>query len=288
MRVMSVLIAALILLTAAPCFAANEDGSAVAVLDGGRTLVPIRAVTEWLGATVRWSPRENTISIRRANTVVHLRPESNAALLDGEAVVLDSPPMVLAGVTYVPARFVAESFGARVDYDGRVLTIRHPSGGREMQLSVAVRRDEGWITYRGPWFDIDYPASFRPLGYDRAHRSNRHDSDGMRFESPDGKVEFYAYSPQWSGEPGWTRLAPGETLFERNTVTEGSGPERKEYTWVTVVGPIDDYTRSWVEVHQPDLNVKYFFGIRYDTLAAYDRWNAEYTRFKESLVQYAD
>ena len=286
MRIVSGLIAAL-LLTVAPCFAANEDGSAVAVLDGGRTLVPVRAISEWLDAHVQWHAPTEQIVITRAGTTVHLRLGSAAALLDGEAVVLDAPPVVLAGITYVPARFVAEAFGAAPSFDGTLLTLTSASGRRSMDLRVAVLGGD-WLTYRGPWFDIDYPASFRPLGYDRAPRTRTYDENGMRFGSPDGTVEFYVYSPQWSGNPGWIRLAPGETVFERHTATEGSGIEKKQFTWVTIVGPTDDYTRSWVEIAQPDVNVKYYFGIRYETLAAYDRWHAEYETFKASLVQYAD
>lgn len=276
-----------VLLTTAPLLAANEDGSAVAVLENGRTLAPIRAVTEWLGASVQWSAQESRIVIARRNTTVHLRPGSPEALLNGEPLELDRPPEILAGVTYVPARFVAETFGASPEFDGRVLTLYSADRGLTIQMRVAIRAGE-WLTYLGPWFDIDYPVSFRPLGYDHSPGATDYDEDGMRFESPDGEVEFYVYSPLWSGEPGWVKLAPGETLFDRNSTTEGSGIETKQMTWVTVVGPTDEYTRSWLQVRQPQLNVKYYLGIRYNSLTAYERWLDEYVRFRESLVQYAD
>ncbi len=287
MRFASALIGVMLLLPPTTTLAANEDGSAVAVLDGGRTLAPIRAVTEWLGAGVSWDAENDTVEIGRANTMVKLRPDSETAQVNGEEVELDTPPKVLAGVTYVPVRFVTEAFGATPDFDDGLLTLYPPTGGQQMQLRVALLKDD-WLTYRGPWFDIDYPASFRPLGFDRASESNGYDEDGMRFGSSDGKVEFYVYSPQWSGDPQWPKVAPGEMLFDRNSTTEGHGPERKKLTWVTVTGPTDDYTRSWIEVHQPELNVKYYLGIRYDTLATYERWRDDYRRFRNSLVQYAD
>lgn len=279
----------LLLLTAVPMFvfAANEDGSAVAVLQGGRTLVPVRMISEWLGATVEWDGENSEITITRRDITVKLRPDSTAALFDGEAMVLDEPPLILAGVTYVPARFVVESFGATIDYERRILTLAGSAASRRMDLRVAVS-DGDWITYRGPWFDIDYPAGFRPLGYDHAPRSTDYDEDGMRFGSPDGTVEFYVYSPLWSGNPGWPTVWPAETMLERNTSTEGTGIEKKAFTWVTVQGPRDEYTRSWIEIHQPELNVKYYFGIRYISMDAYDRWSDDYERFQESLVQYAD
>ncbi|MFO8079504.1 MAG: copper amine oxidase N-terminal domain-containing protein [Armatimonadota bacterium] len=283
----SLSVIALVALTAAPTLAANEGGSAVAVLQGGRTLVPVRTVTEWLGATVEWDGENDEITITRRDITVNLRPGSTAALFNGEAIVLDEPPLILAGVTYVPARFVVESFGATIDYDGRIVTLAGSAASRRMDLRVAVR-DGDWLTYRGPWFDIDYPASFRPAGYDRGRGPRGYDEDGMRFVSADGAVEFYVYSPLWSGEPVWPTAWPGETVLERTNSTEGAGIERKAFTWVTVQGPQDDYTRSWIEIHQPELNVKYYFGIRYDSMDAYDRWRDAYARFKDSLVQYAD
>lgn len=286
MRVLRVIAVALIAPACAVAYAANEDGSAVAVLDGGRTLVPVRAVTEWLGASVQYDAARG-IEIRRGGTTVNLRAGSGAALLNGEAVVLDQPPIVLAGVTYVPARFVAESFGAAVEYDGRSLTMLSAGGDRQMELRVAVRKGDR-LTYRGPWFDIDYPASFRPAGYDHAPGSTDYDRDGMRFVSPDGRVEFFAYSPQWSGDAAWATVWPGERIVDRSTGTEGSGFDAKQLTWVTVAGPEDAYRRSWLQIHQAELNVKYFFGIRFSDQTAYDRSKDAYAGFRQSLVQYAD
>jgi len=275
-------------LMAAPVCAANEDGSAVAVLQGGRTLVPVPTVAEWLGADVQWDAEAKAIVIADDAMTVRLQPGSAEAVMNAEQIVLDEPPIVLAGVTYVPARFVAEAFGARAACpQGRCLTLTLTDGDREMDLRVAVRNGD-WLTYRGPWFDIDYPASFRPVGYDRAPGSDDYDEDGMRFRSPDGAAVFYVYSPLWGGDPAWPTVWPGETVLERTSRDEGNGIERKHLTWVTVVGPRDEYSRAWLELQQPELNVKYYFGIRYDSMAAYDRWRDEYSRFKDSLVQYSD
>ncbi len=289
MRVTCGLIAAMMVtLIAPPLSAANEDGSAVAVLQGGRTLVPVRTVAEWLGADVQWDTQERQIVITNEAMTLRLQPDSTEAFMNAEPIVLDEPPMILAGVTYVPARFVAEAFGADASCpEGRCLTLTLADEDRRMDLRVAVR-DGDWLTYRGPWFDIDYPAGFRPLGYDHAPGSDEFDEDGMRFLSPDGTVIFYVHSPLWSGDPAWPTVWPGETVLERNSSTEGAGIERKRLRWVTVAAPQDDYTRAWLELQQPELNVKYYLGIRYDSMAAYDRWRDEYARFKDSLVQYAD
>jgi len=42
---------------------------------------------------------------------------------NGEKIVLDVPPQIVNGRTLVPARAVAESFGAKVDWDGNTRTV---------------------------------------------------------------------------------------------------------------------------------------------------------------------
>jgi len=37
--------------------------------------------------------------------------------LDGKTMFLDVPPQIVSGRTMVPIRFIAESFGATIDYD---------------------------------------------------------------------------------------------------------------------------------------------------------------------------
>ena len=161
---------------------------------------------------------------------------------------------------------------------------------RTRALPVAVDRGD-WLFYRGPWFDIEYPRSFRPLSFDLppgAVNPKALDRDGISFGSPDGAVEFYVYSPQWSGDPGWIRPAPGEREIERSTSAEGTGVARKVMTWVTLARPDDSWRRSYLQVRQPETNAEWYFGFRYRDAAAYARYRTAYLRFRGSLVQYSD
>ncbi len=285
MRAGSGLVIVALLIVSLPLFAANDDGSAIAVLDGGHTLIPIRAAAEWLGAEVGWEPQERTIIIESADRTVRLQPGSSTASINGRSIVLDSAPLTLAQITYVPARFVAEAFGTTVEFRQRSLTLKPPEGGDGMELRVAVLGD-GWLTYRGPWFDIDYPVEFQPLGYDSAPESDSYDADGMSFGTPSGAIEFYVYSPRRSGEPGWTKLAPGESLMGSESFTEGTGRNRRETSFTDVAGPADSYVRSWVEVRLPEQDINYVLGVRHDGMTTYDRWHEHYLRFRNMFVQY--
>ncbi|MBC8142433.1 MAG: copper amine oxidase N-terminal domain-containing protein [Armatimonadetes bacterium] len=92
----------------------------------GRTLVPLRGVLEKIGATVRYSGPTKTIRATKGDTNISLTLGENEATVNSRQVKLDVPAQAVNGTTLVPLRFVAESLGADVRYDGasRVIAIR--------------------------------------------------------------------------------------------------------------------------------------------------------------------
>jgi len=91
----------------------------------GRTLVPLRAIFEALGAEVNWNADTQTVTGTRGNTTVVLPIGSTTPTVNGETVPIDVPGTVVNGRTLVPLRFVAESFGVNVNWNAetRVITI---------------------------------------------------------------------------------------------------------------------------------------------------------------------
>ncbi len=85
------------------------------IMDGGRVLVPMRAVFGALGATVDF--RDGQITARRGSDTVKLRPGQTSATVNGRAVALDSPARLANGTTYVPLRFVGEALGEKVAWN---------------------------------------------------------------------------------------------------------------------------------------------------------------------------
>lgn len=83
-----------------------------------RTMVPIRAVAEAIGADVAWEQETKRIVMTRAGSTVTMTLDSTAADIDGKAVEMDVAPYATAGRTLIPARYVAEFFGQKVDWDG--------------------------------------------------------------------------------------------------------------------------------------------------------------------------
>ncbi|MDR0381408.1 MAG: copper amine oxidase N-terminal domain-containing protein [Oscillospiraceae bacterium] len=90
-------------------------------IENGRTLVPVRAIAEALGCLVDWYPESNMAVIspgRRAGATLAMALGSDMAYVGDELVALDVPPRLVGGRTFVPLRFLGESLGLEVEWDG--------------------------------------------------------------------------------------------------------------------------------------------------------------------------
>lgn len=100
------------------------DGSRVyfdvpPLLEKGRTLVPLRAIFEALGAEVGWDEATRTVTAAKPGVSLSLTVDSTRALVNETEMILDVPAKVVEGRTLVPLRFVGEALGASVEWDPR-------------------------------------------------------------------------------------------------------------------------------------------------------------------------
>lgn len=86
------------------------------VIEDDRTLVPIRKIVESMGGTVDWY-EGGYIDIQKDGRNIYLSIDLPVALVDNEPVSLDVPPRIINNRTLVPLRFVAETFGLKVEWD---------------------------------------------------------------------------------------------------------------------------------------------------------------------------
>lgn len=105
------------------------------VQDGNsRTLVPLRFITDNLGAGVTWDNDSKEATIILKDKIIVLQANSSTALVDGKPYTLpDNVPVKLMGIgtnfrTMVPIRFVSEQLGMDVGWiqDTRTVTISKP------------------------------------------------------------------------------------------------------------------------------------------------------------------
>lgn len=102
----------------------NEIASDVApqIIDG-RTLVPVRAIFEGIGASVEWDSETKTIKGAKDGVEVVMSIDSNIAKVNSASVTMDCEPVIIEGRTYAPARYVAEAFGCKVSWDNNSKTV---------------------------------------------------------------------------------------------------------------------------------------------------------------------
>lgn len=92
-------------------------------IESGRTLVPLRKITEALGCNVKWDAANKTILLEKGNMQVYLQVNSTTAKVNGKTKKLDVPPRITQGRTLLPLRFLAEELGLKVGYDKTSQTI---------------------------------------------------------------------------------------------------------------------------------------------------------------------
>lgn len=135
------------------------------VLKGGRTLIPVRAITEALGCTVHWfnpyavviSPEEDKaiiFDLETGDVYISQSPvedlgdltQSEDPVLDiddfvvgAEQAEIDIPAGVINNRTFVPIRFISEQFGLTVNYNEKT---REIDIDRELRLKVESPRLE--------------------------------------------------------------------------------------------------------------------------------------------------
>ncbi len=93
------------------------------VIIEGRTLVPMRAIFEKLGATVSWDGETSTASGEKDGKTVSFVIGESFIGINGEKTALDVPAQIISDRTMIPARAVAEAFGCKVDWDGDTQTV---------------------------------------------------------------------------------------------------------------------------------------------------------------------
>lgn len=93
------------------------------VIENERTLVPLRAIFESLGAEVAWDEYTQTITAVKGTNTIRIQIGNITAQKNNEPIELDVPAKIINGRTLVPLRFVSEALGADVKWEGSSQTI---------------------------------------------------------------------------------------------------------------------------------------------------------------------
>lgn len=94
-----------------------------ATIIDGRTLVPLRAIFEALGADVEWDDVTKSVEARKRMKKVSLQIGSKAIYINQIKKEIDVSAMLINDRTMVPARAVSEALDAEVSWDGDTRTV---------------------------------------------------------------------------------------------------------------------------------------------------------------------
>ncbi len=116
------------------------DSDVPPVILNGRTLVPIRVISENLGAKVHWDNKNRTVKVIADSINVLLKIDSKKASVNNQEVLLDVPAKIIKDRTMIPLRFVGEALGADVEWnnDRRCVVINKTDNGNDVNSNVNI------------------------------------------------------------------------------------------------------------------------------------------------------
>jgi hypothetical protein len=156
-------------------------------------------------------------------------------------------------------------------------------------LSGESRGEGNWLTYKGAWFEIKYPAGFKVKPGQKSATSTA-GYDSAYFASPDNNVVFYVFSPQWQGKLRGADIEinpDSEELVEQQVTTEKDQAGLPTKIRVAVIKARDNsYLRAFRDATTD--TTRLIFGIKYKNKEFYNKYYNDYIFFKKSLQQFAD
>lgn len=119
----------------------EKELAATGVVVDGRTLVPMRALAEAMGAEVEWRIADQTVIVKKPlyktdeigriesfNRSVYFVIGRKSAMVSGEESQMDVAPQIIGGQTMLPAKYLAGYLEADVAWDDASRTVTITSG----------------------------------------------------------------------------------------------------------------------------------------------------------------
>ncbi len=93
------------------------------IIMNDRTLVPLRAIFEALGAEVSWDDTAKTALAVKDDVKLSVKIGDSVMKANDKEIILDAPAQLVNSRTLVPLRAIAEAFGCNVEWDGETRTV---------------------------------------------------------------------------------------------------------------------------------------------------------------------
>ncbi|MDD6735512.1 MAG: copper amine oxidase N-terminal domain-containing protein [Clostridiales bacterium] len=164
-----------------------------------RTLVPIRFVSEKMGAEVSWEQDERTVVIKKDKDTVRYTIGSMKAALNNDTIVFDTFGIIKDDRTLVPIRFISEMLACDVDWNPETKTVTIISPGE------AVKFPEPKITVNFPQSESDKRLLWITLdNYRDFERDCPNYEFKIEFTAP---TQFNAFEQDEGAINGWQKYS---------------------------------------------------------------------------------
>ncbi|WP_336078722.1 copper amine oxidase N-terminal domain-containing protein [Paenibacillus sp. 203] len=185
--------------------AVTVNGKAVVFPDGkpvmedDRVLIPVRFVSEALGAKVDY--KNKTVLISQDGRKISMKVNSAIVTRDQDKLLLDVPARVQKNRVYVPLRFVSEALGAQVDWS-------------KAKMLVAITTGAAPTDPKEPEEKPEQPkAFFKPFAWEeKTELGKALFKNNVKYAN--GQVTFtvpYASNATYQGNQKVTKLTPGQS-----------------------------------------------------------------------------
>lgn len=122
-----------------------------------RILIPVRFVSEKLGAKVAWDVANQKVTITDSTHTITLVIGKKQITVNGETKTLDTAASVKNARTYVPIRFVSEALGATVEWDSKGKSVYINTNGKPIVKDKV-------IEYKGFSYVLEEGDEYKPKG----------------------------------------------------------------------------------------------------------------------------
>jgi len=91
--------------------------------ENSRTLVPVRKISELLGAAVSWNQDTRTATVTKDDMALQITIGDQAIRTGNRLILMDTSARLIEGRTYLPLRAIAENLGYQVLWDAQSQSI---------------------------------------------------------------------------------------------------------------------------------------------------------------------
>lgn len=122
-------------------------------IENGRTMVPVRFISEALGAKVDWDGGQRLVMVTASDgTLIKLAIGDKSMITEksgvANTVIMDTAAVIKGERTYVPVKYIAVALGLSVDWHGETRTVAFSSLGfnDDRKVTVILNDTEHYFT----------------------------------------------------------------------------------------------------------------------------------------------